>query len=68
MPQSPETTEITYLVWACVGCNRNYKVQPEVFKPNCRCEKPVPALRPTIETQVRCVPRRLRVVPTLEGA
>jgi hypothetical protein len=63
-----ETTETTYLVWACVACNRSHKVQPEVFKPNCRCEKPVPALRPTMETQVRVVPRRcLSVVPTAEG-
>ncbi|WUH94587.1 hypothetical protein OG900_33530 [Streptomyces sp. NBC_00433] len=49
MTALPETT---YLVWPCLQCRRTYKVQPEVFKPNCRCEKPVPALRPTVETQI----------------
>jgi hypothetical protein len=34
------------------------KVQPEVVKPGCRCEKPVPGLRPTRETQMHAPKRR----------
>jgi hypothetical protein len=64
-----EPTETTYLVWGCESCNRTYKVEPEVFKPNCRCKNPVPRLRPTIETQVHAWPRQpLRVVRPGEGA
>lgn len=62
-----ETTEITYRTWACRACRRTYKVQPEVFKPDCRCKNPVPSLRPCLETQVSIVPRRnLRLVSARE--
>ncbi|MZE53791.1 hypothetical protein GTY86_35695 [Streptomyces sp. SID5770] len=53
-----EQTETTYLVWICQQCRRACKVQPEVFTPGCRCEKPVPKLRPTIETQMHAPKKR----------
>lgn len=51
-------TETTYLVWICQQCRRACKVEPQVFEPGCRCEKPVPKLRPTIETQMHAPKRR----------
>lgn len=51
-------TETTYLVWICQQCRMACKVQPEVFKPECRCSKPVPKLRPTRETQMHAPKRR----------
>ncbi|MER5902970.1 hypothetical protein ABT150_23170 [Streptomyces mirabilis] len=51
-------TETTYLVWICQQCRSACKVQPEVFKPGCRCANPVPKLRPTVETQMHAPKRR----------
>jgi hypothetical protein len=60
MPQPPEVepTETTYLVWICQQCRMACKVQPEVVKPGCRCDKPVPGFRPTRETQMHAPKRR----------
>ncbi|MFJ6239838.1 hypothetical protein ACIQH0_37965 [Streptomyces griseus] len=55
---APTETETTYLVWICQQCRKACKVQPEVFKPGCRCSNPVPKLRPTRETQMHAPTRR----------
>jgi hypothetical protein len=53
-----DLAETTYLVWNCRQCRKACKVQPQVFKPGCRCEKPVMPLRPTRETQMHAPKRR----------
>ena len=54
----PQATETTYLVWICQQCRKACKVEPQVFEPGCRCEHPVPKMRPTIETQMHAPKRR----------
>lgn len=46
--------ETTMLVWQCRACRKSCKVQPpnELHQPTCRCAKPVPSLRPTVETVI----------------
>lgn len=53
-----QLTETTCLVWICQQCRTPCKVQPQIFEPGCRCEKPVPSLRPTRETQMHAPKRR----------
>ncbi|MEU0393797.1 hypothetical protein ABZ208_13640 [Streptomyces sp. NPDC006208] len=46
------TAETTYQVWYCKRCDKACKIQPPTIEPGCRCENPVPGLRPTLVTQM----------------
>ncbi|MBX7464909.1 hypothetical protein K1Y80_02285 [Streptomyces sp. MAG02] len=51
MRDQPEEST-TYRVWNCQRCRYACKVEPPAFKPGCRCDRPVPGLRPTLVTQM----------------
>ncbi|MFB7312939.1 hypothetical protein [Streptomyces sp. NPDC056192] len=63
-------TETTYLVWYCKRprCGKACKIQPPGIEPECRCENPVPGLRPTRVTQMHAEkPRPLQALSDEEG-
>ncbi|MEW2187681.1 hypothetical protein AB0900_30820 [Streptomyces cellulosae] len=38
----------TFLTWSCQACRKTYKVQPpDPEQVGCKCDNPVPSLRPT---------------------
>ena len=54
--QIPETT---LLVWYCSRCRKSCKVQPpDPDQVACKCDRPVPALRPTRVTLMRAPKQR----------
>ncbi len=57
---STAPSETTYLVWYCQrpGCGKACKIQPPTVEPGCRCENPVPGLRPTKVTKMHAPKRR----------
>lgn len=64
------TTEATYQVWYCrrPRCGKACKIVPPTIETSCRCEKPVPGLRPTLVTQMYAPqPRRLQALSAEEG-
>lgn len=73
MPQKPPTgrqapAETTYQVWYCKRCDKACKIQPPEIEPGCRCENPVPGLRPTLVTQMhQPKPRPMQALTEEEG-
>lgn len=65
MTTLPETT---LLVWYCRHCNKSCKVQPPTEQPACRCDNPVPGLRPTRVTVMHAPkPRPMHALTDEEG-
>ena len=61
-------SETTYLVWYCSRCRGACKVQPPGIDLACRCDSPVPSLRPTEVTQMHTPkPRPMHALSDEEG-
>jgi len=60
--------ETTCRVWYCQRCRAACKVEPPEFEPGCKCDSPVPGLRPTLVTQMHEPKRRpMRALTDEEG-